>query len=131
VNPLNYYFKFRADKLRELKDDPNRAKVVKKLWREMDEKGKDKLKADFDGEVKKYTKDLEEWKKKYNIKDDEVKTRELRIQDKSKEESKEKKGDKVKGAEKAGKKEDKSAEKGKGKSKDDKKKEASKGKGKK
>lgn len=112
----------------ELKDEPNKVKALKKLWRELDEKAKEKLKAEFDSGTKKFNKDLEEWKKKYNIKDEDVKPKkEPRLQEKSKE----KKGDKTKRAEKAEKKAEKSAEKEKGKSKDEKKKEASKGKGKK
>lgn len=70
--------------MKELKDDTNKAKAIKKLWNGLDDKAKDKLKDEFENEMKKYAKDLDEWKKKYNIKDDEVKTREPRIQEKEK-----------------------------------------------
>lgn len=101
-------------------------KALNKQWKELNEKAKEKLKAEYDSAMTKYNKDLEEWRKKYNIKDEEPK-REPKVERRSKD----KKGDKTKGAEKAGKKAEKSAEKEKGKSKDEKKKETSKGKGKK
>lgn len=39
--PLNAYFKFRTEKLNEMKDDPDRVQKAKNLWEEMDEKSKE------------------------------------------------------------------------------------------
>lgn len=46
---------------------------MNKQWKELDEKAKDKLKAEYESEMKKYNKDLEEWRKKYNIKEEDAK----------------------------------------------------------
>lgn len=75
VKPINYYLEFRAKKLVEYKDEPKKIQKTNKDWREMDEKVKEKLKADFDSRYAQYLKDHDEWRKKYNIKDDEVKTK--------------------------------------------------------
>lgn len=34
--PLNAYFKFRTDKLNEMKDDPDRSDKVKGMWENLD-----------------------------------------------------------------------------------------------
>jgi hypothetical protein len=40
--PLNFYFKFRAEKLEEYKDEPDKMKKIKKDWKNIDDKVKEK-----------------------------------------------------------------------------------------
>lgn len=52
-----------------MKDDADRAQKAKSMWEEMDEKSKEELNQDYKENLEKYKKDMENWKKKYNVAD--------------------------------------------------------------
>jgi hypothetical protein len=65
--PLNAYFKFRAERLAEMTDDPDRVSKVKGEWDEMPEKEKKALETEYKDAMEQYKKDLEEWKTKHDV----------------------------------------------------------------
>lgn len=99
--PLNAYFKFRGDKMKQYKDEEGRTDKVKAEWENLDAKVKETMDKQYKDDLEKYKADFESWKKKYKLSDDDVK---------GMKEKKESKVEKAKGS-KMSKKEEKSAEK--------------------
>lgn len=109
--PLNAYFKFRAERLAEMADDPDRVSKVKEEWDAMPEKEKRTLEGDYKDALDQFKKDLEEWKTKHDVDAEDWKVVKERIKVT-------KKGDKSKGSKATPKDEKKEKSKEKSKSKD-------------
>lgn len=71
--PLNAYFKFRQDKMKQYKDEEGRGDKVKSDWENLDPKLKDAMDKEYKEELEKYKVDVDSWKKKYKLSDDDVK----------------------------------------------------------
>lgn len=118
--PLNGYFKFRGEKLKELKEQENRVALVKEEWENLDPKIRAKMDLDYKADIEQWKNDIEAWEKKFGI------TKEDKKRSKSKERSSPK-PEKSKGTKDSG-KEKKEEKKGTSKDNKDSKKSVSKGK---
>jgi len=63
--PLNAYFKFRAEKYAELKDDDDKVAKTKAAWENIDPDYKAKLEAEFKEELEAYKEETEAWRQKH------------------------------------------------------------------
>lgn len=66
--PINIYLKFRSQKLEEYKDRANKIDLANKDWKNLDQKIKDKMKAEYDAANEVYLKALEAFKDKNKLK---------------------------------------------------------------
>lgn len=87
--PLNAYFKFRAERLADLADEPDRVSKVKQEWEEMPEKERKTLEDDYKEALDHFKKEVQEWKSKNDVDEDDWKvvkerTKVLKKGDKSK-----------------------------------------------
>ena len=57
----------------ELGDVSGKKETVAKEWKEMTADDKEKLKEEVDEEMKDYEEELEKWRKKYNVSEDDEK----------------------------------------------------------
>ncbi|XP_031472921.1 uncharacterized protein LOC116245593 [Nymphaea colorata] len=71
--PLNAYFKFRGERLTHYKDDEDRVKKVKDEWDTMDAKERAKLEAEYKESLEDYKKEMELWKAKHGVSDEDLK----------------------------------------------------------
>lgn len=76
TRPLNGYFRYRIERLKEMPDDDkNRSKKIKIEWDELDQKEKDKLAKTYENEMAEYKEEMEKWEKKHGIKKSKSKKR--------------------------------------------------------
>jgi hypothetical protein len=73
--PLNGYFKLRAEKYKEFTGDDGKARAekFKSFWNEMDENKKNALNDEYHKNLEVWNNDIEAWKKKFGINDDDLK----------------------------------------------------------
>jgi hypothetical protein len=79
--PLNAYFKFRGEKLTDLKDETEKMDKIKVLWGELDPNVKEEMDNEYKTALEKFKKDMEAWKKKYNVTDGDVKRKSKKKRD--------------------------------------------------
>ena len=92
--PLNAYMRFRNNRMKELGDAEGKNNTVKQEWENMKPEELDKIKKQVDNELIDYEKKLKEWKKKFNIQEEDEKRKKSKERKSSPEE---KKNDKSKG----------------------------------
>jgi len=63
--PLNVFFRFRAEKYVELKDDDDKPAKIKVAWENIDPDYKAKLEAEFKVEVEAYQEATAAWREKH------------------------------------------------------------------
>jgi len=63
MKPLNSYFKFRQQKIIELRDDENRNINIKEAWEKLDEEAKEEMNKQYKTELEDYNKKIQLWTK--------------------------------------------------------------------
>ena len=70
--PLNAYFTYRINKLKELADDSDRNDKIKKMWIDIDPKLKDNLEKQYKNDILTFDDRQQAWKRKFKVSDEDM-----------------------------------------------------------
>jgi hypothetical protein len=73
--PLNAYFLFRAAKVEELKDNPNKNQLIKQSWEQLDVETRAGMEANYRQDLEKYKIDHDEWMRAYSLTNEQLNNR--------------------------------------------------------